>query len=604
MRHRSSDLAVRDRGDTLVEVLVAVVIIGLTATAVLGGFATSIASSAEHRQITNIDTALRSYASAATYELQQQPNPTFTQCATSSSYQIASAYPANASAGSQIEVFGTGFTANASVTIKIGSTNVTADIVTGTKASSTGTVSAVVDLPATGLATGANALTVATGSASATGTFTVTTGTTVSTNLSGYSIALATPRYWNGTSFVSTCTQSGNSPQLLTATATSPGAATDSLSFVVINPEFFSSSGPVFDSLASAAFTVGAAGSFTVRASGQPTPALSETGALPSGVTFVDNHNGTATLAGTPASGTSGTYAITLTANNGVLPNASQLFTLTVQGPPTITSAATTTFTNGTLGSFTVTSSSIPTATLSETGSLPPGVTFADNGNGTATLSGTPTGASSGPYVFTITANNGINPNATQTFTLNVNKAPAITSAATTTFTVGSPGSFTVTTSGYPSATITESGSLPSNVQLMDNGNGTATLSGTPQANTSGTYTITITANNGVAPNATQSFTLVVNGPPRFTSATSDTFTVNASNSFQVTTAGSPTATITYVVTTGTIPPWLTVGPSVGGTITLSGDPPKKTPAGSVVLTFTASNGIAPNATQVFTLSW
>ena len=30
---------------------------------------------------------------------------------------------------------------------------------------------------------------------------------------------------------------------------------------------------------------------------------LSETGALPSGVTFIDNGNGTATLAGTPAGG-------------------------------------------------------------------------------------------------------------------------------------------------------------------------------------------------------------------------------------------------------------------------------------------------------------
>ena len=43
-------------------------------------------------------------------------------------------------------------------------------------------------------------------------------------------------------------------------------------------------------------------------------------------------------------------------------------------------------------------------------------------------------------------AGNGVSPDATQTFTLTVNEAPAITSANSTTFTVGTAGSFTVTT--------------------------------------------------------------------------------------------------------------------------------------------------------------
>ena len=63
---------------------------------------------------------------------------------------------------------------------------------------------------------------------------------------------------------------------------------------------------------------------------GYPVAALSETGALPSGVTFVDNGNGTATLSGTPAAGTGGIYPITITATNGVTPDATQTFTLTV----------------------------------------------------------------------------------------------------------------------------------------------------------------------------------------------------------------------------------------------------------------------------------
>ena len=61
---------------------------------------------------------------------------------------------------------------------------------------------------------------------------------------------------------------------------------------------------------------------------GSPTPTVSESGALPGGVTFTNNGNGTATLSGTPTA--AGTYPLTLTAANGVLPNATQSFTLTV----------------------------------------------------------------------------------------------------------------------------------------------------------------------------------------------------------------------------------------------------------------------------------
>jgi hypothetical protein len=80
-------------------------------------------------------------------------------------------------------------------------------------------------------------------------------------------------------------------------------------------------------------------------------------------VTFVDNGNGTGTLAGTPAAGTDGTYPITFTGTNGVLPNATQNFTLTVAAAaaPAITSAANTTFTVGTAGTFSVTTTGVPT---------------------------------------------------------------------------------------------------------------------------------------------------------------------------------------------------------------------------------------------------
>ena len=101
---------------------------------------------------------------------------------------------------------------------------------------------------------------------------------------------------------------------------------------------------------------------------GVPTAALSETGALPAGVTFVNNLDGTATLAGTPAVGSGGTYCLTITAANGVAPDATQTFTLTVDQAPAITSPRTPTFTAGTLGTFAETTTGFPTPALSETG--------------------------------------------------------------------------------------------------------------------------------------------------------------------------------------------------------------------------------------------
>jgi len=55
---------------------------------------------------------------------------------------------------------------------------------------------------------------------------------------------------------------------------------------------------------------------------------------------FTDNGDGTATIAGTPASGTAGSYPVTITAANGVVPDANQSFTLSVNQAPALTSAA------------------------------------------------------------------------------------------------------------------------------------------------------------------------------------------------------------------------------------------------------------------------
>ncbi|PYK75286.1 MAG: hypothetical protein DME42_02870, partial [Verrucomicrobia bacterium] len=57
---------------------------------------------------------------------------------------------------------------------------------------------------------------------------------------------------------------------------------------------------------------------------------MTKTGALPGGVSFSDNGDGTATIAGTPALGSAGSYPISINASNGIQPDAQQNFLLIV----------------------------------------------------------------------------------------------------------------------------------------------------------------------------------------------------------------------------------------------------------------------------------
>ncbi len=88
---------------------------------------------------------------------------------------------------------------------------------------------------------------------------------------------------------------------------------------------------PAITSADSTTLTEGTAGTYTVTATGTPTPTFVLTGTLPSGVTFDAT---TGVLSGTPAEGSSGNYPLIITASNGVSPDATQSFTLTVVIPP------------------------------------------------------------------------------------------------------------------------------------------------------------------------------------------------------------------------------------------------------------------------------
>ena len=103
--------------------------------------------------------------------------------------------------------------------------------------------------------------------------------------------------------------------------------------------------------------------------------------------------------------------------------------TLTVVESLTISSANAASFFNGTVGSFKVTTTGFPTPSLSESGALPPGLTFIDNGDGTGTLQGSPPAGVNGMFNISFTAQNGVSPNAVQNFTLTLAQVSAMSAA-------------------------------------------------------------------------------------------------------------------------------------------------------------------------------
>ncbi len=124
----------------------------------------------------------------------------------------------------------------------------------------------------------------------------------------------------------------------------------------------------------------------------------------------------------------------------------------------------------------------------------------------------TDTVAAGSTYYYTVVAQNSVGSSApSNEVTSQAGTAPAITSAQPASFQAGVPMSFTVTSSGAPQATVTETGTLPTGLTFAQNADGTATIAGTPAAGTAaGTYQLNLRAHNGVGSDATQSLKLVV----------------------------------------------------------------------------------------------
>ena len=189
----------------------------------------------------------------------------------------------------------------------------------------------------------------------------------------------------------------------------------------------------------------------------------------------VTTYTGTCSIGGTsPKTGTASNYPVIVTADQrravfvqchrhqchryqcgvehvqrvALLPSA----TATI---PVIRSAGGVTFTIGTSSTFRIASTGTPNASISLTGTLPTGITAsAFNTAGTKTISGTPASGTAGSYVISVTATNGSGTD-TQSFRINIVKAPQTVTFAALADRAFSPTPFNVTASASSGLAVT-----------------------------------------------------------------------------------------------------------------------------------------------------
>ncbi|HYG75303.1 MAG TPA: putative Ig domain-containing protein [Planctomycetota bacterium] len=447
--------------------------------------------------------------------------------------------------------------------------------------------------------------------------YTVLTVVNFSAGTTGLPAAALTPNAGAGNVVLNgTATAAGTVAFDVNVTDTAGATATQSYSLTV-NPAL--SIAPA--SLAQA--TAGTATNQTITVSNGTTPYTSltvtnfsaGTTGLAAAALTPNLGAGTVALSGTPsASGTASfdinvtdTAGATLTKSyslvvNPVLSIAPASLAAATAGSPT---SQIITISNGTSP---YTSLTVTNFTAGTTG-LAAGALSADAQTGTVTLSGTATAAGTATFDVNVTDTAGAT--LSQSYSLTVNPALSIAPGTLAEATAGTATNQTITisdgTTPYTSVTVTgfNAGTtgLTAGALTTNAGAGTVTLSGTPGASGSASFTVNVTDTAGAT--LTQGYTLIVNAALSVTpavlaeatsgTATSQTLTVNGGtlpytavnvSGFSAGTTGLTAADLTP--DTGT------------GTVVLSGTP---TAAGTAAFDVNVTDSAGATLTQNFTLT-
>jgi len=212
----------------------------------------------------------------------------------------------------------------------------------------------------------------------------------------------------------------------------------------------------------------------------------------------------------------------------------------------------------------------------------PAWLSLTDNGDGTGTLSGTPAVEDIGAHGVVLQVSDSSGTATRQTFSVTVagaGEAPSFTSTPVTSAPVDAEYAYSITASDPEGEALVLSAlTLPTWLTFTDNGDGTGSLIGTPEAEHVGDHPIELQAQDASGLTAAQTFTVTVteaggeNGPPSFASTPGEEATEDSEYSYEIEVT-DPDAGDTLEITAMTLPAWLTFTDNGDGTASLSGTP-------------------------------
>ena len=305
---------------------------------------------------------------------------------------------------------------------------------------------------------------------------------------------------------------------------------------------------------------------------------------LPGWLAFEADDDGEAELRGTPGPGDVGEHPVELVVTDEEGLTGTQSFTITVSGvnaPPSFTSAPVTTATEGAAYSYAITTTDPDPGdrlTITAPG-LPGWLTLDDEGDGTASLTGTPGSGEIGDHDVTLRVTDVAGLTAAQTFTItvaNANAAPSFTSAPVTAVDEGSAYSYTVVATDPDAGDVLSitAPTLPGWLSLDDGGDGTASLTGTPRRREVGQHDVTLQVSDDEGLTATQSFTITVGGvneAPAFTSTPVTSIGEGEAYGYAITATDADGDPLEF--SAPTLPGWLDLTDNGDGTASLAGTP-------------------------------
>ena len=361
---------------------------------------------------------------------------------------------------------------------------------------------------------------------------------------------------------------------------------------------------PAFTSSSTIYFTYGHAGTAPLTVSGLPAPGVYADASLQkANVTLTFDAAGNLVLS-YQGGAAPGVYYAQLTARNAQ-GSVAQTFTIVLQTGLQITSPSTLTGYIGQPVNFLVTTTGYPPARLSiDPHILPDGLTFHDNGNGTATISGVPRQERALCIVnqfpdCRLVATSGTQVVA-QKFAAIFNYPPQPNLLSTgVTFVAGTLNTFHVVTSGGTNPVTWLFVPFSATwLSFHDNGDGTGVLSGTPPQGSAGTYNVALIPASSRPIAGIPNFKVIVIDPAQFVTPNSTSFTVGDPASFQVFT-NRPFGIVTAL---GNLPKGIAFAPTVNGTGIFVGVPQPGS-GGSYPLQLSYQGLFSPEtATQAFNL--